>query len=104
MFDFSKILQSSRLGMGEGLRQLESELEGRTVVGSAGGGLVSVEASGQGIVRRVKIDPSLLGDVEMLEDLLVAAFNDARRKAMALAEEEMGKLARSLMDHLVRKP
>jgi DNA-binding YbaB/EbfC family protein len=104
MLDLSKLLHGTPLGLGDGWRRLEAELEARTVVGSAGGGLVSVEASGQGVVRRVSIDPSLVDDVEMLEDLLAAAFNDARRKAMAVAEEEMGKLARNLMEQLVRKP
>ena len=93
MADFFKILQQAQQMQGK-LQSLQEELAHRTVHGSAGGGLVSVEADGKGQVKKVKIDPSLAGkpDVEMLEDLVVVAVNDAQKKATELAQEEMQKL------------
>jgi DNA-binding YbaB/EbfC family protein len=93
MADFFKILQQAQEMQGR-LQQMQDELQHRVVNGSAGGGLVSVEADGRGQIKRIKIDPSLAGqaDVEMLEDLIVVAVNDAQKKATELAQEEMGKL------------
>lgn len=93
MADLFKILQQAQQMQGR-LQQMQEELGQKTVLGSAGGGMVSVEADGRGHVRRVKIDASLTGqpDVEMLEDLIVVAVNDAQKKASELAQEEMGKL------------
>lgn len=93
MADFFKILQQAQEMQGR-LQQMQEELQHRTVHGSAGGGLVSVEADGRGQVKRVKIDPSLGGqsDVEMLEDLVVVAVNDAQKRATEMAQEEMSKL------------
>lgn len=93
MADFFKILQQAQQMQGK-LQQMQEELQHRVVHGSAGGGLVSVEADGRGQVKKVKIDPSLIGqtDAEMLEDLIVVAVNDAQKKATELAQVEMGKL------------
>ena len=93
MADFFKILQQAQQMQGR-LQQLQEELQHKTVNGSAGGGLVSVEADGRGQVKRIKIDPSLTGqaDVEMLEDLIVVAVNDAQKRATELAQGEMSKL------------
>jgi DNA-binding YbaB/EbfC family protein len=93
MADFFKILQQAQEMQGK-LQQMQEELQHRTVHGSAGGGMVSVEAYGRGQVRKVKIDPTLTGqsDVEMLEDLVVVAVNDAQKKATELAQEEMARL------------
>jgi DNA-binding YbaB/EbfC family protein len=62
--------------------------------GSAGAGLVTVTMSGKGDLRRIKIDPKLAdpAETEMLEDLIVAAHTDAKRKIEAAAAEEMQKL------------
>lgn len=97
MADFFKILQQAQEMQGR-LQQLQDDLQHRTVNGSSGGGLVSVEADGRGQVKRVKIDPSLVGqsDTEMLEDLIVVAVNDAQKKATELAQQEMGKLTGGL--------
>jgi nucleoid-associated protein EbfC len=80
------------------LQQLQDELKKQTVVGSAGGGMVTVEADGQGQIRRVKIDPSVVNaaDVEMLEDLVTVAVTEAQRHAAELAQQEMGKIAGGL--------
>ena len=93
MADFFKILQQAQQMQGK-LQQMQEELAHRVVNGSAGGGLVSVEADGRGQVKKIKIDPSLTGqsDGEMLEDLIVVAVNDAQKRATELAQEEMGKL------------
>jgi nucleoid-associated protein EbfC len=97
MSDFFKILQQAQQMQGK-LQQMQEELQHRVVNGSAGGGLVSVEADGRGQIKKIKIDPSLAGktDVEMLEDLIVVAVNDAQKKATDLAQEEMGKLTGGL--------
>ena len=65
------------------LQEIQDQLQQQTVTGSAGGGMVTVEADGKGQVRRVKLDPSVVSasDVEMLEDLVTAAFNEAGRRA-----------------------
>ena len=97
MADFLKMMQQAQQMQGR-LKDMQQELQNRTVTAAAGGGMVTVEADGQGTVRRVKIDASVVNpaDVEMLEDLVLVAVTDAQRKARALAEEEMGKLAGGL--------
>jgi nucleoid-associated protein EbfC len=80
--------------MGGKLEELNRQLKSRTVEGSAGGGLVSVEANGLGEVLRCRIDPTLLngGDRELVEDLLPAAINQAISKAKQLHAEAMQSL------------
>ena len=92
MADFLKILQQAQQVQGR-LQQLQTELQQKTVTGTAGGGMVTVEADGRGHVRRVRLDPSVVNptDVEMLEDLITVAVADAQQKAAALAQEEMNK-------------
>lgn len=93
MADFMNILQQAQQMQGR-LQQIQDELAQRTVSGSAGGGMVTVEADGKGQVRRLKIDASVVNpsDVEMLEDLVLVALSEAQKKATELAQEEMGKL------------
>jgi len=76
----------------------QAELETLEVEGASGGGLVSVKANAKGQVKAVRIDPSLAvpDEVEILEDLIVAALNDARVKAERLTAERMGELTRGL--------
>ncbi|HEX5830214.1 MAG TPA: YbaB/EbfC family nucleoid-associated protein [Gemmatimonadaceae bacterium] len=97
MADFMKILQQAQQMQGR-LQQIQDELAQRSVTGTAGGGMVTIEADGKGQVRRIKIDPSVVtpGDVEMLEDLVLVAVTEAQKKAAALAQEEMGKLTGGL--------
>ena len=80
------------------MAQMQEELARITVTGSAGGGMVTAESDGKGVVRRIKIDKSVVnaGDVEMLEDLVTAAVNDAQKKAADAASAEMGKLTGGL--------
>jgi DNA-binding YbaB/EbfC family protein len=97
MPDFMKILQQAQEMQGR-FQKIQDELQQQTLTGSAGGGMVSVEVSGTGQIRRIKLDPSVVNpnDVEMLEDLVVVAVADAQRKAQTLAQEEMGKLTGGL--------
>ena len=76
------------------MEQLQDELLEKRVEGSAGGGMVTVVVNGKGEMVDVKIDPEAVdpGDVEILEDLIVAAVNQAREKAQQLAQEEMHKI------------
>lgn len=80
------------------MSELQEKLAEATVEGAAGGGLVTVMATCKNEVKSLKIDPSLLKaeEVDMLEDLIVAAVNDARAKAEAKASEEMSQLTGGL--------
>jgi hypothetical protein len=80
------------------LTQLQTELGNRTVTCSSGGGMVTVTVDGRGKIREVKIDRTVVDpeDVEMLEDLVLAALNEAQQRAQTLYEEEMKKLAGGL--------
>ncbi len=82
----------------ERLARVQRELAGRTVEGSAGGGLVTVVASGELRIRSVRIEPQLLegGDREMLGDLLAAAVNAALANAQRMIQEEMQRAAGGL--------
>jgi DNA-binding YbaB/EbfC family protein len=93
MADFMKILQQAQEMQGR-FQKIQDELQRITVSGSAGGGMVTVEANGQGAVQRIKIDPSVVNpaDVEMLEDLVLVAVTEAQKKAQAQAQQELGKL------------
>ena len=84
-------LQSKMQAMQDELGQVEVE-------GSSGGGLVNVRISGKMEVKAVKVDPSLIKaeEREILEDLLVTAHNDARRKAEAAMQEKMQSLTGGL--------
>ena len=77
---------------------LQEELANITVEGSAGGGMVTITLNCKGEMRGLKIDPSLIDpkEVEILEDLILAAFNDAKAKAEARAAEEMAKITGGL--------
>ena len=97
--DLQQLMQQAQQMQGQ-LQQIQEELAARTVTGTAGGGVVTVEADGKGAVRQVKIDPGVVSadDVAMLEDLVTVAMRDAQQKARALEESEMGKVAGGGMD------
>ena len=84
--------------MQEKMTEMQAQLETVEMAGVAGGGMVEVTLSGKGEIRRVRIDKAVVdpAEVEVLEDLLVAAFNDARAKVNAHAEAEMQKLTGGL--------
>ena len=76
--------------MQENLQRAQEELANLEVTGSAGGGMVSVTLTGTKECRKVRIDPSVLSDPEMAEDLVAAAFNDASNKVDAESKAKMG--------------
>jgi DNA-binding YbaB/EbfC family protein len=79
--------------MQDNLKKAQDELATIEVEGQSGAGLVKVTMTCKHDVKRVVIDPSLLGeDKDMLEDLVAAAFNDGIRKAEQVSQEKMGKL------------
>ena len=83
--------------MQENMKKMQEQLGTIEVEGQSGAGLVKVVMTCKNEVRRVSIDPSLLGDdKDMLEDLVVAAFNDAARKAEATTQEKMGSVTAGL--------
>ena len=76
--------------MQENLQRAQEELARLEVTGSAGGGMVSVTLTGAKECRKVRIDPSVLADPEMAEDLIAAAFNDAANKVDAESKSRLG--------------
>ncbi len=80
------------------MQELQAELDQMEIEGMAGGGLVAVKLSGKGDLKGVRIDDSLLkpAEKEILEDLLVAAYADARRKAETLLQDKMKNLTGGL--------
>jgi DNA-binding YbaB/EbfC family protein len=93
MTNFQQILQMGQQ-MQARMSELQTELKNQTVTTSSGGGMVTVTADGRGRVREVKIDPTVVDprDVEMLEDLVVAAVSEAQQRAQQLYEDEMKKV------------
>ncbi|HEB73900.1 MAG TPA: YbaB/EbfC family nucleoid-associated protein [Candidatus Desulfofervidus auxilii] len=80
------------------MAELQAELEQKTVESSAGGGMVKVIANGKQEILSITIDPEVVNaeDIEMLQDLILAAVNDALRKAQEMVAEEMGKITGGL--------
>lgn len=80
------------------MAEMQEKLAAMEMTGASGGGMVKVTLNGKNEVRSVKIDPSLVDpkDTEMLEDLVVAAFNDAKTKVDANMAEEMAKITGGL--------
>ena len=84
--------------MQDNLKKAQEELANLEVQGQSGGGMVKATLNGKSELRRLKIDPSLVdpNDVEVLEDLVVAAVNDAKAKVEAAVAEEMKKVTGGL--------
>jgi len=86
-------LMKQAQAMQENMKRAQDELASIEVEGQSGAGLVKVVMTCKHDVRRVAIDPSLLGDdKDMLEDLVAAAFNDAVRRAEVVSQQKMGSL------------
>jgi DNA-binding YbaB/EbfC family protein len=96
-FDMNKLLQQAQ-EMQAQMHQVQEELANETVEGSAGGGMVTVKASGAGEIVEIKIDPKAIDpdDPAMLEDLVLAAANSALRSAHELMESRLGGLTGGL--------
>ncbi len=82
----------------EKMKQMQEEVQQIEVTGTSGAGLVTAQMTGGGILRTVSIDPSLIkpDDVEVLQDLIVAAVNDARAKSETAAAEKMANVTKDL--------
>lgn len=80
------------------MAELQERLDSEEITGTSGGGMVTVTLTGKGVARRVTIDPKLMdaGEREVLEDLVVAAINDARAKVDAHVAEAMSSLTGGL--------
>jgi DNA-binding YbaB/EbfC family protein len=91
MMKQAKVLQ-------EKMQQMQEEVALLAIEGAAGGGLVTVTVDGKGAIKKLAIDPSLLKpeEVEILEDLIVAAHNDARTRAEQAMAEKMRELTGGL--------
>lgn len=80
------------------MEEMQTKLEGQEVEGSSGGGMVKVVTNGKQEIVSIEIDPEVVdkNDVEMLQDLIVAAVNQAREKAQELQAEQMSELTGGL--------
>ncbi len=76
--------------MQENMQRAQEELAKLEVTGNAGGGMVSITLTGAKECRKVRIDPSVLADPEMAEDLIAAAFNDASNKIDEASKDKLG--------------
>ena len=96
-FDMNKLLQQVQQMQAQ-MAQAQEELAKEVVEASAGGGLVTVKATGAGEVREITIDPKAIDpdDPELLEDLVLAAVNEALRSAQALVQSKLGGTLGSL--------
>ena len=95
---FAKVKMSNLVKQAQRMQkqmmEIQEELADRTVEATVGGGMVTVVANGQQDILSIRIDPEVVdpNDVEMLQDLILAAVNEAHRKAQELMTEEMSKL------------
>jgi nucleoid-associated protein EbfC len=97
MTDLSQLMQLSQQLQAR-MTELQESLESKAISASSGGGMVTVTVDGKGQVKRVQIDPTCVDprDVEMLEDLVLAAISEAQGKAQSEYEQEMRKAAGGL--------
>jgi DNA-binding YbaB/EbfC family protein len=88
------------------MTKLQESLESKKVTASSGGGMVTATVDGKGEIKQVKIDPTCVDpqDVEMLEDLVLAAVSEAQKKAQGEYEEEMRKATGGLPMNLPGMP
>ena len=95
--DISNIMQQAKV-MQEKMAKIQEDLAKKTIVGSAGGGMVKVMVNGQGEVLDCQIEKTVVDpeEVKMLQDLIVAATNDAMRRAKELSKQELGQLTGGL--------
>ena len=92
MTDLSQLMQLSQQLQAK-MTQLQESLESKRITASSGGGMVTVTVDGKGHAKQVQIDPTCVDarDVEMLEDLVLAAISEAQGKAQGEYEQEMKK-------------
>ena len=97
MKNFGQLMKQAQ-EMQSKMQEMQARLAEIEITGQSGAGMVTVTMNGKSEVSRVKIDPSLFNgeDAEVVEDLIVAAFADAKTKAEALMSEEMQKVTGGL--------
>ena len=91
----NKILRQAQQ-LQEKMEKVQKELEKETVEASVGGGAVTVVVSGSQVVQSVKIAPEAVEDVEMLEDMVLAAVSEAMKKSQELAQSRLGEVTAGL--------
>lgn len=96
-FNVDALLQQAQQMQAQ-MAQAQEQLANEVVEASAGGGLVTVKATGAGEIKEIKIDPRAIDpdDPELLEDTVLAAVNEALRSAQALAQSKLGGLTGGL--------
>jgi DNA-binding YbaB/EbfC family protein len=97
MADLSNLFQLAQQAQGR-LSEIQTKLAQETVTVTAGGGMVQATADGRGQIRAIKIDPEAVktGDVELLEDVILAAIAQAQQRAAELYQAEIKKLTAGL--------
>ena len=97
MADLSNLFQLAQQAQGR-LSEIQTKLAQETVTVSSGGGMVQATADGRGQIRAIKIDPEAIkaGDIELLEDLVLAAVAQAQQRAAELYQAEVKKLTAGL--------
>ncbi|MBF0267671.1 MAG: YbaB/EbfC family nucleoid-associated protein [Alphaproteobacteria bacterium] len=80
------------------MAEMQAKLAEAEMSGASGGGMVAITVNGKGDIKKISIDPKILNadDKEMVEDLIVAAYNDAKAKVEAFMQEEMAKMTGGL--------
>jgi DNA-binding YbaB/EbfC family protein len=96
-FDMNKLMQQAQQ-MQDQMAKAQAELASETVEASAGGGMVTVRATGAGDIVGITIDPKAIDpdDPELLEDMVLAAVNEALRSAQSLAQSKLGAVTGGL--------
>ncbi|MBN1142478.1 MAG: YbaB/EbfC family nucleoid-associated protein [Deltaproteobacteria bacterium] len=94
---FGNIMKQAQM-MQQKMQRLQQELEGREVEASSGGGMVTARVNGKQQLLALKIEAAAVDpeDTEMLEDLVIAAVNEALKKSQEMVQEEMGKITGGL--------
>jgi len=94
MFDLKQFQKMQKEMQGR-IEEMQKEMESQTVEATSGGGVVRVVANGAQQIVEIKIKPDAVDpeDIEMLEDLILAAVNSAMEKSKEMAQKEMGKIA-----------
>ncbi|MCP5004944.1 MAG: YbaB/EbfC family nucleoid-associated protein [Planctomycetes bacterium] len=98
MGDMMKQMQKQAVTMQKKMEEVQRELKERVIEAGAGGGMVTVQANGKQEVLNIKIDPEVVNpdDVQMLEDLVLAAVSQALKKSQEMHQEEMSKITGGL--------
>jgi nucleoid-associated protein EbfC len=95
--NLGNILKQAQKMQGE-MAKVQDEMAALTVVGQSGGGMVEITMDGKQEVKSIRLDPTVVDarDVEMLEDLITSAFNDAQKRVQAVTQESMAKVTGGL--------